>query len=139
MSRVGDQMIMDFDKDMEEELTYKEWQVANGEDYWDRFARAYVGEPVRHDKVEETHSITEESKDLVGTLEEATEVCPLLKQVGGTHYNKHTIQPWDIIDEYDLNYYEGNIIKYVLRSKGKRLEDLKKAQHYLEKEISAWE
>jgi len=32
----------------------------------------------------------------------------------------------DIIDEYDLNYYEGNILKYLLRTKDNRIEDLKK-------------
>jgi len=57
------------------------------------------------------------------------------KQIGGEHYSKHNIQPWDIIDEYDLNYYEGNVLKYLLREKGDRTEDLKKAAHYLEKEI----
>lgn len=60
----------------------------------------------------------------------------LNRQVGGQHYSKHKIQPWAIIDEYNLNYYEGNILKYLLRDKGKRKEDLLKAQHYLEKLIS---
>lgn len=57
------------------------------------------------------------------------------KQVGGEHYKKHAIQPWDVIDEYNLNYYEGNALKYLLRHKANRIEDLKKAVHYLEKEI----
>ena len=61
------------------------------------------------------------------------------KQIGGYHYVKHAIQPWDIIDEYKLNYYEGNALKYLLRNKGMRVEDLKKAIHYLEKEISNYE
>ena len=60
------------------------------------------------------------------------------KQVGGNHYAMHKIQPWDIIDEYQLDYYEGNVIKYTLRRKDptKRKEDLQKAMHYLEKCIS---
>ena len=62
------------------------------------------------------------------------------KQVGGDHYNKHMgLQTWDIVDEYDLNYYEGNAVKYILRNKSNRIEDLKKAIHYLEKEISILE
>jgi len=56
------------------------------------------------------------------------------RQVGGEHYQRR-LQPWDIIDEYGLDYYEGNAIKYILRWKGDRVEDLKKAIHYLEKEI----
>ena len=57
------------------------------------------------------------------------------RQVGGDHYVKHTIQPWAIIDHYKLNFYEGNALKYLLRRKGDRIEDLQKCIHYLEKEI----
>lgn len=54
------------------------------------------------------------------------------KQVGGDHYLK-AIQPWDIIRAWDLNYWEGNIVKYVLRHQYKnKLEDIEKAIHYLE-------
>lgn len=55
------------------------------------------------------------------------------KQIGGSHYKKHIIQPWDIIDEYGLGFYEGNVLKYLLRDKGNKREDLEKAVHYLEK------
>lgn len=55
------------------------------------------------------------------------------KQVGGEHYAKHTIQPWDIIKEYNLGFFEGNVIKYILRAPDKNgIEDLEKALHYLE-------
>lgn len=37
--------------------------------------------------------------------------------VGKSDYAKHTIQPWDIILEYGLNYWDGDIIKRVLRTK----------------------
>ena len=57
------------------------------------------------------------------------------KQIGGDHYVKHKIQPWDVIDEYNLNYYEGNILKYLLRTKSSRIEDLQKLIHYAEKEL----
>lgn len=57
------------------------------------------------------------------------------KQVGGDHYAKHKIQPWDVIEEYDLDYFEGSVLKYLLRRKVDRLEDLRKAAHYLEKAI----
>ncbi len=58
------------------------------------------------------------------------------KQVGGDHYKKHKkMQPWEIIDAYQLNYYEGNALKYLLRKKGDRVEDLEKLIHYIEKEI----
>lgn len=57
------------------------------------------------------------------------------RQVGGDHYKQKAIQPWDIITEYHLDFFEGNVLKYLLRRKGDRLEDLKKAQHYLERKI----
>lgn len=56
-------------------------------------------------------------------------------QVGGDHYRKFKIQPWDIWQEYGLNAFEGAILKYLLRRKGDRLEDLKKARHTLDRLI----
>ena len=56
------------------------------------------------------------------------------KQVGGAHY-KFAIEPWDIADCYDLSRYELAAIKYILRDKDSKLQDLQKAIHYLEKEI----
>lgn len=58
------------------------------------------------------------------------------KQVGGNHYSKKSIQPWDYIVSNNMGYLAGNIIKYVSRYKDKNgVEDLKKAMHYLEKLI----
>jgi len=57
------------------------------------------------------------------------------KQVGGSHYKDTPIQPWHIVDAYGLNFYEGNALKYLLRTKGDRAEDLEKCIHYLQKEI----
>lgn len=54
------------------------------------------------------------------------------KQIAGQHYAKHNIQVWDIVDEYGLDFYKGNIIKYVLRNKMDVYEDMLKAQHYIE-------
>jgi hypothetical protein len=55
-------------------------------------------------------------------------------QVGGSHYiNDSGIQPWDIIAGWNLDYWEGNVVKYVLRYRKKNgVEDLKKARHYLD-------
>jgi hypothetical protein len=57
-------------------------------------------------------------------------------QIGGDHYQKQGIQPWDIIEQYDLDFFAGNIVKYILRYKYKNgLEDLQKAEHYIKKLI----
>ncbi len=61
------------------------------------------------------------------------------KQVGGHHYKKHSIQPWHIIDDYGLDYYKGNVLKYLLREKDDEIEDLEKAIHYLERKIELLE
>jgi hypothetical protein len=56
-------------------------------------------------------------------------------QVGGSHYAKHRIQVWDIATEYGLSYIEGSALKYLLRRKGSRVEDLEKARHCLDRLI----
>ncbi len=54
------------------------------------------------------------------------------KQVGGNHYESLPIQPTDYIHQNGLGFIAGNIVKYVSRYKFKNgLEDLRKAQHYL--------
>lgn len=59
-------------------------------------------------------------------------------QVGGDHYKKKAIQPWDYIVANEIPYLEGNIIKYVSRWRDKGgLKDLEKAKHYLEKLIES--
>ena len=59
-------------------------------------------------------------------------VAPLKEQVGGDHYKNMSIQPVEFIRANDLDYFQGNVIKYVCRYKQKNgIEDLKKAQHYL--------
>lgn len=56
------------------------------------------------------------------------------KQEGGVHYLTMPIQPWEIIDANSLNYYEGCALKYIMRRKPgqNRVQELKKAVHYLE-------
>ena len=55
------------------------------------------------------------------------------KQEGGDHYKKMPIQPWQYIAANKMNYWEGNVVKYVTRHQSKAgLEDLKKARHYLD-------
>jgi hypothetical protein len=61
------------------------------------------------------------------------------KQVAGSHYVAE-IQHWDYVVANDLDYFQGQITKYVTRWKRKNgLVDLKKAQHFLEKYIEVIE
>mgnify|MGYP001260803568 CR=1 FL=1 len=58
------------------------------------------------------------------------------KQIAGTHYKSKQIQPWDFIAANNLDFFQGNIIKYVVRFRDKNgKQDLEKAKHYLEKLI----
>lgn len=46
--------------------------------------------------------------------------------VGNSNYSKHKIQPWDIWREYNLNPWDADIVKRILRTKeepGKSKED----------------
>lgn len=55
------------------------------------------------------------------------------RQIGGSHYEDMEIQPWEVIERANLDFWEGNVVKYVMRYKTKNgLEDLLKAQHYIE-------
>lgn len=52
------------------------------------------------------------------------------------HYTYGKIEVIDVIEAFNLDYKEGNIIKYILRHKHKNgLEDLKKARWYLDRII----
>jgi transposase len=53
------------------------------------------------------------------------------------HYKSGGIETIDFIEAKELNYRLGNVIKYITRAdhKGDRLEDLKKAMWYLQREI----
>lgn len=61
------------------------------------------------------------------------------RQIGGQHYKKMDIQPWDVIDygpkQQAIGFYRYNALKYIMRAgeKGDFKEDIAKAQHYLEK------
>ena len=53
------------------------------------------------------------------------------------HYKAGGIETIDFIEAKSLNYNLGNVVKYITRAdhKGNKLEDLQKAQWYLNREI----
>lgn len=58
-------------------------------------------------------------------------------KINPSHYEgKNGMQSIDIIEEFNLDFNLGNVIKYVLRHRNKNgLEDLEKASWYLERAI----
>lgn len=78
-----------------------------------------------------------------------TKVKPVVKasdrQEGGDHYKTMGVQVWDVVDTWPFDekfgYYRGNVLKYTMRcgKKDARVQELKKAKHYLEKLIEMLE
>jgi hypothetical protein len=67
------------------------------------------------------------------------------KQVGGNHYEKLDIQPWDALENWlgvdgFRSYLRGNAVKYLCRagSKGSARTDYAKAKHHLEELLSTY-
>lgn len=56
------------------------------------------------------------------------------RQVGGTHY-AGTFQHWDFVAIGDVDYFTGQVTKYLSRydKKGQPLQDVDKAMHYAQK------
>ena len=53
------------------------------------------------------------------------------------HYNAGKIEVIDAIEDWNLGFHAGNVIKYVARHerKGKPIEDLEKAKWYIDRLI----
>jgi hypothetical protein len=56
------------------------------------------------------------------------------RQIGGSHYKTDGLEHWDMVVHFKLDYFQGQITKYVMRWRDKGgIADLEKAQHFLEK------
>lgn len=86
-------------------------------------------------KKKEVQTIAEE---VVKTIEEH-EVKAIKEDVINhpSHYTRGKIEVIDFIEDQQLPYHLGNVIKYIARAgyKGDKLEDLKKARWYLDRYI----
>ncbi len=58
-----------------------------------------------------------------------------------SHYTFSNIEPIDVIEAWGLGFHMGCLLKYVCRAghKGNRVEDLRKAAWYLNREIQRLE
>jgi hypothetical protein len=92
-------------------------------------------------------SPTYKGKILMQAPERMVEVSKQIFKVSATpdsvnnpaHYTAGGIETIDFIEAKKLNYNLGNVIKYLTRAdhKGNKLEDLRKAQWYLTREINS--
>lgn len=93
-------------------------------------------------KTEERH--TEDSKKLtvyVPTVEDKDKLYGNIEHDAvnhPSHYTRGRIEVIDFIEDQQLPYHLGNVIKYIARAgyKGDKLEDLKKARWYLDRYIN---
>jgi hypothetical protein len=103
-----------------------------------------------HEHYKEPEFIDELKVIMDGARDElATSIFPHEKELRGVilepdmvnhppHYTCHRVEAIDIIDDYFIdNYYLGQVFKYTARAgkKNDELEDLKKAQFYLNRYI----
>lgn len=71
-----------------------------------------------------------ELEDILPKCDKKVE-SPLDVQVGGGHYKDFTIQPVEFSQKNQLNFCEGNIVKYACRHRAKGgVEDVRKIIHY---------
>ena len=79
------------------------------------------------------------AEEVVKTIEEH-EVKAIKEDVINhpSHYTRGKIEVIDFIEDQQLPYHLGNVIKYIARAghKGDKLEDLKKARWYLDRYIN---
>ena len=60
-------------------------------------------------------------------------------QMGGDHYKKMGVQPWNVVDtwpmEQRIGYYRGGALKYLMRmgTKDENTQEIQKGIHYLTK------
>lgn len=62
---------------------------------------------------------------------EANKCTAFSEQIGGSHYKDMPFQPIKLISMLDLDFFQGNVVKYVSRHKLKDgVRDLEKAKYY---------
>ena len=66
----------------------------------------------------------------------------IMNKFSPSHYQRGKIQVWDFIADQELDFFAGNVIKYVCRAGHKdqegELDDLQKAKVYIEKRIELY-
>lgn len=106
-----------------------------------------AAENVRANKLKKAYrkknpKIAEAWRELSATPEEEEAIQTILYkhanevQIGGDHYKKKGLQPWDVIIEWKMGFLDGNALKYLARYPDKGgVEDLQKTRHYIDKLI----
>lgn len=76
-------------------------------------------------------NMEEQAYNAASYIADEHEVNPMEIQVGGDHYKKCKIQPVEYIHANGLDFFQGNIVKYITRFRDKGGKaDLEKIKHY---------
>lgn len=94
----------------------------------------------KYSKVPKKKDVQAIAGKVVQTIEEQAVELPKQEDVINhpSHYTRGKIEVIDFIEDQQLPYHLGNVIKYIARAghKGDKLEDLKKARWYLDRYIN---
>lgn len=111
------------------------------EEAYERLMNAELEEEVM--AARKTSNTYHEKESQVKSIEDFTGPAVRYDNVANPdHYCEgREYEPRKVIEDWDLDFYLGNVVKYVSRAgrKGSALEDLRKAQQYLEWEIEKLE
>lgn len=102
---------------------------------WPKYCPECLPKYSKVPKKKEVQTIVEKVEPEVKTIE-----LPKQEDVINhpSHYTRGKIEVIDFIEDQQLPYHLGNVIKYIARAghKGDKLEDLKKARWYLDRYIN---
>lgn len=104
------------------DLTFDDMQLVKASPIIEKISQT---EPKKICNAVSTTFVCEESKDIRSY------------NVGDSDYSKHKIQPWDLWIDYQLNPFDADIVKRVLRHKKSqsRREDYEKIIHICKERI----
>lgn len=114
----------------------------NGYDFWDTIDTEWINyQDKNHDMLElfNTKSTKQIPTKLYAELERLGIMGSDIRttNVGTSNYSKHVIQPWSIIQDWNLDYWDGDIIKRILRTKStdSRALDYEKIKHICDEKL----
>ena len=107
---------------------------------WPKYCPTCLPKYSKLPKKKEVQTIGEEAMQAITEKIAQTFAEPKTEDVINhpSHYTRGKIEVIDFIEDQQLPYHLGNVIKYIARAgyKGDKLEDLKKARWYLDRYIN---
>lgn len=123
----GDRVLINGKEYTVDEVLKKTFIAFRG-DKWDVFNKKLVGSKYKLIKEDCKNGLNVHN---TGFCNKPINNDPLQKQEGGSHYMKCGIQPIEYISKNNLNFMEGNIVKYISRHRNKNgAEDIRKIKQY---------